>query len=197
MFGLGFTLGFHGCDREVGEAILSGSQTHLQISTNVYDWLGSGAYFWENDPDRAMQWARHVQKHPQHYRQKIKDPCDLGAVIDLGLCLDLTHSLCLDEVQLAHEELTRFLKKMNIPLPVNEAGFEGDLDLVKRHLDCATVNFVHELRLKMIRPAFDSVRCPFTKGQPLYTGAKIMNRTHIQICVRDPQASIRGYFRPL
>jgi hypothetical protein len=197
MAAFGFTLGFHGCDREIGEAILSGKPTHLIPSTNSYDWLGSGAYFWEHDTDRAFQWAKHVQKHPQHYRQKIKEPFVLGAVIDLGLCLDLTNSICLDEVQLAHEELIQFFQTMGIPMPVNEPGFHDDLDLVKRHLDCATVNFVHKLRADMKRPAFDSVRCPFTEGQPLYTGAKIMSRTHVQICVRHPRDSIRGYFRPL
>jgi hypothetical protein len=59
------------------------------------------------------------------------------------------------------------------------------------------VNFVHRLREDSDKPSYDTVRGPFTEGRPLYQGAKIMDKTHIQICVRDPRASIRGYFRLL
>ena len=47
-------LGYHGCDREVGERILGGGG-HLQPSENDYDWLGSGIYFWEDNPRRALE----------------------------------------------------------------------------------------------------------------------------------------------
>ena len=47
-------IGFHGCDRSVVEQV---------ISTNDYDWLGSGIYFWENNEERAWQWAVTTQ-HP-------------------------------------------------------------------------------------------------------------------------------------
>ena len=32
-----FVLGFHGCDREIGEAVLSGAIPHLDFSRNDYD----------------------------------------------------------------------------------------------------------------------------------------------------------------
>lgn len=197
MESFGITLGFHGCDRKVGEQILCGSQKHLKLSTNPYDWLGSGAYYWENDADRALKWARMVKKNPQHFRQKIEEPFVLGAIIDLGLCLDLTHANCLDEIRLAHQSMENLFHQTGIAMPVNQPGFTGDLDLVKRHLDCATVNFVHQLREDSSKPAYNTVRGPFTEGRPLYQGAKIMDKTHIQICVRNPRVSIRGYFRLL
>ena len=40
-----FILGFHGCDRSLGEAILAGKTQHLNRSENDYDWLGHGIYF--------------------------------------------------------------------------------------------------------------------------------------------------------
>ncbi len=46
-------IGYHGCDRETGERVLAG-ETELIASTNDYDWLGHGIYFWENDPERAL-----------------------------------------------------------------------------------------------------------------------------------------------
>jgi hypothetical protein len=64
-------------------------------------------------------------------------------------------------------------------------------------LDCAVINYVHALREGDKRlPPFESVRGAFSEGQPLYDGARIMAKTHIQICVRH-SASIRGYFRPI
>lgn len=52
------------------------------------------------------------------------------------------------------------------------------------------VNFVHLLREKEKLEAFDSVRGVFTEGGALYPGAKIMAKTHVRACVRNPKASI-------
>ena len=49
----GFVLAYHGCDREVGERILAGEE-QVRPSANDYDWLGPGAYFWENSARRAL-----------------------------------------------------------------------------------------------------------------------------------------------
>lgn len=138
-----------------------------------------------------------VRANAQHFGQKISRAFVLGAIIDLGLCLDLTNAACLDEIRAAHHDMRQFWQDAGLALPQNKPGFKGDVDLVKRNLDCATVNFLHQLRAKKGLPAYDTVRCPFTEGRPLYEGAKIMDRTHIQICVRNPRVSIRGYFRPL
>jgi hypothetical protein len=51
-----FVLGFHGCDASVArEAVLDGADV-IQ-SEKDYDWLSPGAYFWESDPLRALEWA--------------------------------------------------------------------------------------------------------------------------------------------
>ena len=43
-------IGFHGCDQSVVEAVIAG-KTELLASTNDYDWLGNGIYFWENNEE--------------------------------------------------------------------------------------------------------------------------------------------------
>ncbi len=48
--------GYHGCDRAVADPVLTGRQ-QLGPSSNEYDWLGSGIYFWEHGPSRALEWA--------------------------------------------------------------------------------------------------------------------------------------------
>ncbi len=69
-------------------------------------------------------------------------------------------------------------------------------ELVIRGLDCAVINYVHFAREQDGEPAFDTVRAPFIEGPPLYENAGFHERTHVQICVRNP-GQIIGYFRPL
>jgi hypothetical protein len=196
MFATSFVLGYHGCDKAVGERILR-SDDHVEVSSNRYDWLGAGAYFWENSPERARTWAEFLKKYPPQPKREISDPFVIGAIIDLGNCLDLTDATSLQIIRGGYDEFERVNAMAKADLPTNEPARGGDEDLVKRHLDCAVINFVHLLRERERLKAFDSVRGVFTEGGALYPGAKIMAKTHVQICVRDPKARIRGYFRPL
>jgi hypothetical protein len=187
-----FVLGYHGCDESVGEAILDGHKT-IELSTNEHDWLGTGAYFWEGDSLRAQKWAEYVRDNPQSFKQKIITPFVLGAIIEPGECLDLHNSGCLSEVKDAYEILNEMWSNdPAIVRPENERAHSRDSDFVKRKLDCYVINSVHRLG----KTVFDTVRGGFPEGGPLYPGGLIMERTHIQICVRDPGKSIRGYFRP-
>lgn len=195
MFATSFVLGYHGCDEDIGERILAGE--HVSVSENAYDWLGTGAYFWENSPERALSWAKFLQKHPPSPARKIGTPFVVGAIIDLGNCLDLTDAGSLAIIRSGYEQFKRTVDSAGAQLPANERAHSRDEDLVKRHLDCAVVNFVHLLRERSKLRTFDTVRGIFTEGGDLYPGAKIQARTHVQICVRNPAASVKGYFRPL
>ena len=123
----GFVLGYHGCDRSIAEKLLAGSP--FEASTNNYDWLGAGAYFWENDPLRAMRWAEKLRDRPGK-NGKIKDPTVVGAVIDLGLCLDLTTQSSLDVIRAAYDGLVTVSEVAKQALPEN-------IDDLRRPLDCA------------------------------------------------------------
>lgn len=48
-------IGFHGTSTRAAERILASG---FQISRNEYDWLGDGAYFFQDAPERALEWAR-------------------------------------------------------------------------------------------------------------------------------------------
>lgn len=191
----GFVLGYHGCDAGVGERVLAGKD-HLRPSSNAYDWLGDGVYFWEGDPRRALAWAELMQSRPASFRARISRPFVTGAVIREGHCLDLSRTHSLAALREAYEALQTASTLAGTPLPRNEPGFTGDLDLVKRRLDCAVINYLHHLRRERSLPAYDTIRAPFPEGEPLFPGSKIMARTHVQHCVRDPAKSILGYFRP-
>jgi len=58
-------------------------------SSNDYDWLGDGIYFWEHNAQRAYDFAVMMSDQPHPSGQKIKKPAVVGAVINLGHCLNL------------------------------------------------------------------------------------------------------------
>jgi len=81
-----FILAYHGCDRELAKKIVL-RQESVSISDNDYDWFGTGAYFWENDPLRALQWAESIRQNPQNPKHRINHPAVIGAVLNPGNCL--------------------------------------------------------------------------------------------------------------
>lgn len=188
-----FILGFHGCDEAIAEKVFAGKTT-LKPSQNDYDWLGQGIYFWENNPQRALEYAKQLQKHPERCNETIKTPAVIGAVIDLGCCLNLLDTQSINLLKQAYRvyELSCELKGQ----PMAENKNAGDSkDLILRYRDCAVVETLHEFREKTDAKPFDSVRGMFMEGSPIYTGAGFHDKSHIQICVRSPDC-IKGYFRP-
>lgn len=185
-----WVLGYHGCDRITGESILAGKKA-LRPSDNAWDWLGTGIYFWENNARRALEWAKFAKAHPEVCSAVIKDPFVVGAVIDLGNCLDLLEADSIRVVQRAHDQLLEIFAASDVQPPRNE-GLAPDR--VVRKLDCAVINYVHDMQAASGEPAFDSVRAAFIEGHPLYEGAGFHRRTHIQLCVRS-EAQVIGYFR--
>ena len=74
----------HGCDIRVRDKLLN-NPDEIVISQRPYDWLGHGMYFWENNYERALQWAEDKKR-----RGAIVTPAVIGAVLQLGYCCDLT-----------------------------------------------------------------------------------------------------------
>jgi len=109
-----FILGYHGCDRRVGERLLAGKA--FKPSNNDYDWLGPGIYFWEANPVRGLEFAEEASKRKT---SNVSKPFVIGAVIELALCLDLTTSSALDWVRIAYESLVDVTRAAGLDLPSN------------------------------------------------------------------------------
>lgn len=186
-----FVLGYHGCDSRVAAHVLAG-KSHLKASHNDYDWLGDGIYFWEHNARRAFEFAVEVSRKPHPSGQAIRKPAIVGAIIDLGYCLNLLDSQSIAAVSDAHLDLVGTSEAAGLPLPRNSLG----PDLLDRRLDCAVLRFLHQTRNAEGRRPFDTVRAAFFEGGRLYENAGFVAKTHIQVCVREP-ACIKGYFRPL
>jgi hypothetical protein len=190
----GLTLAFHGCDKSVCKNVLNGKST-LFKSHNDYDWLGNGIYFWEYDPDRAIEYARIIQKYPKRTAGKIKNPAVIGAVIDLGYCLDLVNFKNLNLVRQAYNLLNESFSMQGLKLPENlPIGNTGDL-LIRR-LDCAVIETLHKINEDKGNKEYDSVRGVFWEGKELYPNSGFKEKNHIQICIRNTNC-IKGYFLPL
>lgn len=183
-----FILGFHGCDASVAEAVLSGKHG-LKASENSYDWLGHGIYFWESNPGRAIDWAVQQSKRKGG---KIKKPAAVGAVIDLGRSLNLLDHQMITMVKEAHSTLQAIMEFLEKPMPQNRGG----PDLLQRDLDCAVIEQLHAIRTAAKAKPFHTTRGVFVEGEPIYPTAGFRQKSHIQVCVRDPLC-IKGYFRIL
>lgn len=181
-------LGYHGCNAaasiEFSRALLNGTANvaEWQPSDNPYDWLGRGIYFWEHGPERARHWAS-------------EDGIVIGAVVQLGRCLDLTdvNNTCL--LRPAYDGLIEEYCARELDLPKNEGR-----DLKLRKLDCLVINRLITAMEDQSRhadgpPTFQTVRCAFEEGEDAFPGSMLKTETHIQIAVRDPSC-ILGVFRP-
>lgn len=180
-----FVLGYHGCDDRIASRLLN--RTAFRPSHNDYDWLGAGIYFWEANPRRGLEFAREVRKRQP---ARMRMPAVVGAIIDLGLCLDLSTSAGVAEIKKAHTTFSRLVQHANLPMPSN--GENGDL--WRRNLDRAVVEHLHATRRDANLPSIDTVRGFFFEGDRAYPGAGYFEKTHVQICVRNP-ACIHGVFR--
>ncbi len=199
-FHTSFVLGFHGCDGQTADALLQGGP--FRQSTEDFDWLGSGAYFWEGDPGRALEWAQEKVK-----RGSYKSAAVVGAVIDLGNCLDLTVRENLDLLTDAYRSFEAARAKAKLALPENKDIRGAKVgDKLLRYLDCAVIKHLHENIEDEVRHAqatgaaptilpFDTVRGLFVEGDNVYPGGGFYQKTHTQIAVRS-ESSIIGVFRP-
>jgi hypothetical protein len=194
-------LGFHGCEAAVREELLS-QPDRIKFSKKPFEWLGHGFYFWENNEERAWKWAFEKKS-----RGDIAEPAVIGAVLQLGYCCDLLDSSYIDLLSNYYNTMAESYLSTGTPLPVNKDS-RADIykDKLLRYLDCAVIEYMHAKLLKRINDdknaeghtkfrIFDSVRGAFFEGGPAFEGSGIISKTHIQICIRNPNC-IQGFFKP-
>jgi hypothetical protein len=136
-----------------------------------------------------MEWARQAKA-----RGRIDSPAVIGAVVDLGNCLDLLNRENIELVRDAHALFIDEQKRSGLPIPENKS-LAGEPDKILRFLDRAVIQFLHEILDAAGEAAFDSVRGLFPEGDELYPGAGFRDRNHIQIAVCNANL-ILGLFYP-
>ena len=159
--------GFHGTSIESAERIL----THgFRISRNDYDWLGDGAYFFQDAPTRAREWA--VERFGS-------SAAVIGAQIGLDGCIDLLDADWRVVLQVSYSDLLERLRRQGRTLPRQTSG--------AHRLDREVVNHCAAL-LESRGTAVRSVRAAFVEGEPLFPGSALWSQAHVQIAVRNPAA---------
>ena len=140
-------LGFHGCNVDTYELVVQQGK-HLKPSENEYDWLGNGIYFWENSYERAYDWA--VAKYGENARV-------VGAILDLGYCLNLTDYRSAEVLKLGYSLLETYRSLSDMEMPENRKG-RSQTDLLLRNLDCAVIQQIHTYNKKM---EYEPYFCPY------------------------------------
>ena len=165
-------LGYHGCTSEFADDLIAGRLPidRWEPSRNRYDWLGEGIYFWEHGPARARAWGQGGV---------------VGAVIQLGTCLDLTDINYTRALRASYDSLAETYLAKSDALPENRGK--------SRELDRLVIDEV-VLSAAAAGVRYQTVRCPFLEGEPAYPGTEILLDSHIQVAVRDPSCIV-GVFR--
>jgi hypothetical protein len=162
--------GYHGTSRSRAEQIMTEG---FQPSTNGYDWLGTGVYFWQDAPNHAWHWAK--QKHPNE-----------PAVIKSRLRLDST---CIDLLDMSnpsnpdfwldsYNRFTELCRRAGQSLPTQNPDIPG-----KRYLDCAFFDYVRTSVFKS--DPRGAVRSAFVEGKRIFPNSAIHDQTHVQIVIID------------
>ncbi|HVU57970.1 MAG TPA: hypothetical protein VHD83_23075 [Puia sp.] len=161
-------------------------------------------YFWENNEERAAQWAVERQKRKG---KSVADAAVIGAVIQLGYCCDLMDSRFTGLLKAYYKLMEEAYKKAGRSLPVNkDSPVDMHRDKLLRVLDCTVIEYMHariEEQYKKDKKEkgfsdfkiFDSTRGVFMEGGRIYSGAEIFEKSHIQICIRTSNC-IKGFFLP-
>jgi hypothetical protein len=107
---------------------------------------------------------------------------------------DISHT---NQLAVAYEEWLEIFRASGRQPPTNLVGRGGGDDLLLRHRDCAVLNWYMRLLDQRSTTSYfyQTVRGVFVEGAPVYDGAGIYTKTHVQISVRDSRC-ILGYFLP-
>lgn len=195
------TIGFHGCDLSVRNELVQ-NPDKVKRSQEKYDWLGHGFYVWENNYARALKWAKDKKK-----RKKVITPSVVGVVYQLEYCLDLTDAEFINLLPVYYKLMKNDLQLAQKKVPVNkDLPEDKHHDMILRELDCAVIEYMHQKISEQIEEDiaergfseymyFDTVRGVFTEGGPIFDGAGIQSKSHIQVCIRNLNC-IKGFFIP-
>lgn len=157
--------GYHATNATTAHKLLT-EGADWEPSSNGYDWLGSGIYFWQDDVQRAWEFGCEGRRGWPPSETVV-----LEADIELGNCLDLIGR---QYMKMLKQVFDHFENEMGSALPNNTSG---------RHArDCLVVDRVAEHWMGRA----DTVRGVFIEGDEVYPGSVFRTHQHVQIAVRNP-----------
>jgi len=181
--------GYHGTTKEVAADVVAGTM-QLRHSINIGDWLGRGAYFWQDAPYRALLWAK--------FRNKGLPIEVLTADIDLQDCLDLFDAVAHKELRRAYPRFLQAEKEIGIVSSQDELFVTNGKVMTKNdttpiversdpyitYRDRAFIDWYVQEQKKKGSP-IASIRGIFLVGKSLYQESFLFNWANAQITVLD------------
>lgn len=182
-------IGYHGTTIDAANALLSDT-TKFRVSNNDGDWLGRGAYFFQDGPTRALAWARRYKSttHAAVLVAEIDianriDFFDLGAWTQMRALLpefEAYETLSGAESSQGGLKVVDGHARMRVPRGGAATG------VIANHRDRAFINWCAEL-LEGEGVKVDAVRAPFLFGEAVHPSSFLFDESHVQIAVRNPE----------
>jgi hypothetical protein len=185
-------IAYHGCDVTVRDDLVSRRLAHLDHSKNRYDWLGPGAYFFEDDYYRAFMFATASFENPdkRYTARPIATPAVVGAVLRVQHWLDMTSQEGLREFAKGYAGMCEYFEQIEKTIPTNAPANDEDEVILLRQLDNAVFTYMHD-----VQPGFQAVRGAFHQGEEIAPRSGFHKQTHIQLALRD-NSCVVGWFLP-
>jgi hypothetical protein len=159
--------GYHGTSRANATRIVNDG---FRVSSNDYDWLGEGVYFFQDAPLRASQWAK--EQYPE-------DPVVIRSLIRLENSIDLFDIKWYATLKAAYQSFKTKYERNNLPLPSQNPTRS------KAHrLDCEFFDYIIQLLLSE-NEKVETIRAVFVEGESIFPNSAIFDLAHVQIAVRN------------
>ena len=173
-------LGYHGTSDTSAQIILESgrrSADRFLISENDSDWLGDGAYFFQDAPYRAREWPKIRLPPPK----RTLNPVVICAELQLTDCLDLIDIGAAERIARWYPQMKADYRMRRIRLPRNKGG--------RRHLDRALINYAI-VEMEKNGERVSAVRAAFKEGRPIIPGSQLYSHAHVQIVVRPYRTEV-------
>jgi hypothetical protein len=178
-------LGFHGTTVATAKKLTVGAEP-FKVQHNEGDWLGPGAYFWQDAPGRARSWARR--------NFGVANAAVLSAEINLNHCLDLLDLADFSELKAVQDAFEDFATKAGYTYVQTPLKVVNGVTYVPKGRRKAPVNDRDQALLAFALPLIEKVRgkkvkvvrSAFLYGRAFHRTSFLFDWAHIQICVLEP-----------
>lgn len=180
--------GFHGTTMERAEQIL---RAGFEQSKNDWDWLGKGAYFFEDAPSIARDWSEQMVERLDKKGIAAK-PAVVSATLNLEGCIDLLDNelvasmkLCADRLASGGALKTQHGLRLRSAESRSFVIADYAMPLASHRYNAADCQVINALWGFLRDDGFSatSVRAPFVLGKQLYSNSFFFHETHVQIAV--------------
>ena len=188
---MGIVRAYHGTTLEAAELIRDVG--HMRVTENAHDWLGPGAYFFQEAPYKAWKWAQQKTLEISNSSGKKIEPAVVGVDISLERCFDLLDIHNWREIYQAYQILDKknALRFQKPPILTRWDGIRRYIFDSEPTADRSGANFRDNIVVKYLMETikentdYDTtmIRAAFIEGKEIYENSYFFDEYHVQICL--------------